>query len=106
MPINWYDLVLAPINEAFAESAWYMPVVGDPYSLRVIFDEGNKDLSLLGTTDINTSCPIASAPVSQFRNPPRQGDRIRIDSKMVVYRVRDPDPDGKGDVKLKLNQVD
>lgn len=103
--IDWNAVVIGPCVGVFGEPVTFTPVGGDPVDIDLVYDEGNKDVSLAGGTPLNSSNPIVSGQVSVFPVEPQTGDRILIKGTGEEFVVSDVNEDGKGGIILSLNYV-
>ncbi|CUZ14503.1 Uncharacterised protein [Serratia marcescens] len=113
MGINWDQHLLAPLHGVFGDPVEYRPVGGaEPYTISGIFDRAyTQEVEPLddGST-INTTKPVLGVRDSQFRAPPRQGDRVLVGivggvPVNTLFAVTDVQPDSHGGTKLILNKV-
>ncbi|WP_145566905.1 head-tail joining protein, partial [Yersinia aleksiciae] len=80
MGINWDQHLLAPLQAVFGDPVDYRPAGGKPtYTISGIFDRAYTTIDPLddGST-INTTNPVLGVRDSEFRSPPKQGDRVFI----------------------------
>lgn len=103
MAIDWDKVLLAPVVGVFGEPVRYIPRLGSPFDVVLVYDEANKDLDLAGGTGVNTSNPLASGQLSSFPTTPVQGDTLTIVRTGESFKVKDVETDGHGAVKLMLN---
>ncbi|MTK12701.1 MAG: hypothetical protein F8N39_11630 [Clostridiaceae bacterium] len=104
MAINWDQMVLSPVMSVFGESATYLPAVGSPFAVTGVFDEAYRELELVDDmAAISTSMPVFGARLAEFPGPPKQGDKVFIQSVNATFVVREVRPDGHGGAKLMLN---
>ena len=112
MGINWDQHLLAPLQAVFGDPVDYRPAGGKPtYTISGIFDRAYTTIDPLddGST-INTTNPVLGVRDSEFRSPPKQGDRVLIGvvggvSVNTLFTVSDVQPDSHGGTKLILNKV-
>lgn len=105
MGIDWDRMVLGPTVKVFGETVTFTPAGGQPIDLQLVYDEGNRDVSLAGGSALNSSNPIVSGQVSVFPVEPEQGDRVLILRTGDLFVVGDINEDGKGSVTLSLNYI-
>ena len=105
MAIDWDKMLLAPVVGVFGEPVIYIPMAGAPYSMNMVYDEANKDMTLADGMGVNTSKPIVSGRLLLFQAPPLQRDQVKIVRTGETFVVKDVDTDGHGSVKLELNFV-
>ncbi|EOI7396989.1 hypothetical protein OZ713_004356, partial [Yersinia enterocolitica] len=81
------------------------------YTISGIFDRAYTTIDTLddGST-INTTNPVLGVIDSEFRSPPKQGDRVFIgivanEPVNTLFAVADVQPDSHGGSKLILNRV-
>lgn len=112
MGINWDQHLLAPLHSVFGDPVEYRPAGGKPtYTISGIFDRAYTTIDTLddGST-INTTNPVLGVRDSEFRSPPKQGDRVFIgvvanEPVNTLFAVADVQPDSHGGSKLILNRV-
>ncbi|HAU4319040.1 TPA: hypothetical protein F6U59_05625 [Serratia marcescens] len=113
MGINWDQHLLAPLHGVFGDPVEYRPGGGaEPYTISGIFDRAyTQEVEPLddGST-INTTKPVLGVRDSQFRAPPKQGDRVLVGivgglPVNTLFAVADVQPDSHGGMKLILNKV-
>jgi hypothetical protein len=89
----------------FAIVATYNPVSGAAYSVNGIFDAAYKSVDPNSGATVSTTQPVFKMAAADIRSgDPVQGDTITIDG--TEYRIRDPQPDGKGIIDLYLTELD
>lgn len=103
--IDWDKNVLAALENVFGEPVQYMPAVGAPFPITGIFDEAYKEVDLAGGMGANSVMPVLGVRLSQFSNPPLQGDQLTILRTGGTYIVKKPEPDSHGSILLKLNYL-
>lgn len=108
MTINWDALCTGPCVAVFGEDIDYTPAGGDTVTVQLVYDEGNKHVTVAGMVSVNESNPIVSGSLSQFQQyglEPQQGDTLVIRRTGEAFTVRDVNEDGKGSVVLPLNYM-
>lgn len=102
MPVDFDDLVLAPLIGVFGESALYAPARGAPVTLTGIFDEAARTLTFEEGAAVSSTRQLLGVRLADFPVgvTPAQGDRVTL--RGAVYQVADVEPDGMGFAKLVL----
>lgn len=111
MAIDWDAEVLAPVMGLFGEgsasdqSTWplYTPAGGTPFRIAdAVFDGAYADVTINGEgSEVTTIKPVLGVRASLFlQGPPRQNDRVFIPSVAGTFIVKEPRPDGHGQVLL------
>lgn len=122
MPLDWGRLVLGPAARIFGEGcpADPLPIRYDGSAGTVwingVFDEAyleleplgrgglDRELTSLGAPGgISTETPVLGVQMSQFRQPPAQGDRLVV--RGMLYAVKEVREDSHGWAKLLLNEL-
>lgn len=112
MGVNWDLHLLSPLHGIFGDKHEYRPRNGTPFTINGIFDRAyTQEVEPLddGST-INTTKPVLGVRDSQFRAPPKQGDRVLVGivggvPVNTLFAVADVQPDSHGGTKLILNKV-
>jgi hypothetical protein len=105
MGIDWDRMVLGPTVKVFGETVTFTPAGGQAVDVQLVYDEGNKDISLAGGSSLNSSNPIVSGQLSAFPVEPEQGDTVLIVRTGDLFVIADVNEDGKGSVTLSLNYI-
>ena len=88
----------------FGEAVLYVPLEGEPFEVRGIFDNDHREV----VGDIEPAIS-ARGPMVSFRltdlpiSPDKEGDKLRARGQW--YEVADVQPDGQGSVDLMLNET-
>jgi hypothetical protein len=92
-------------TDDFADVATYNPASGASYSVNGIFDAAYKSVDPNSGATVSTEQPIFTMAAADVRSGrPIQGDTITIAE--IEYKIRDPQPDGKGLITLFLTEID
>ena len=109
--IDWDELVIAPLHEAFSEPATYSiitPVTVRTFDITVIFDDAAMNVEAGGMI-VTTSNPTVGVRLSEFPadyDPElAQGDSIKILRTGDIYDVKRGKKDSKGNARLDLNLI-
>jgi hypothetical protein len=90
--------------EDFAKSITYFPASGVSYSIPGIFDSAYESVNVEGTIPVASTSPMLKVQESALHAAPAPGDQVVIDS--IRYDVMEPQPDGLGIMKLRLQVVE
>lgn len=90
-------------TEDFAIGALYFPASGVSYPIQVIFDAAYESVNMEGTIPVATTTPMLRVRESALLAPPAPGDKVFV--KGVWYEVLEPQPDGLGVMKLRLQEA-
>jgi hypothetical protein len=102
--IDWQKAVIGPNIRVFGEPAQYLPVVGLPFSLSVIFDDAFKVVTMSRDgTEVLSTFPAVGVNLADLPRDPAQGDKLRV--RGGTFLVREPRPDSHGGAMLILNRV-
>ncbi|WP_413535063.1 hypothetical protein [Rahnella inusitata] len=112
MGVNWDRHLLRPLHGVFGDPVDFRPVGATAYTISGIFDRAyTQEVEPLddGST-INTTSPVLGVLDSEFRAPPKKGDRVFIglvggEPVNTLFAVSDVQPDSHGGSKLILNKV-
>lgn len=108
MSVDWDASVLAPIHDmAFGEPAMFTPVGGAPMPIIGIFFDGyTRNVDLGDEVGVNTVKPVFVVRTEQFAGAlPKQNDKLQVTSVNTTYVIKDPQPDGVGELRLELQKV-
>ena len=105
--IDWDANVLQPLMGVFGEPITYQPAAfrSRPFTITGVFDDGYMALVLLddgGPANASFN-PVLGIRLAEFPSPPKQSDRLTVQSTGNSYVVNLVKPDGKGGAKLELN---
>lgn len=110
--IDFDRLVLGPAMNAFARPIIVAPPGLPPYGGRGDFREPHTEIALEDGT-FSTASPTLGIRRGEFARLPEQGDSIfvNVDGMTILpgsrrFEVIDVRPDGEGDVKLVLGEID
>ncbi|MCX5496439.1 hypothetical protein OSH11_17160 [Kaistia dalseonensis] len=112
--IDFDRLILGPAMDAFARPIIVVPKSGAaPYGGRGDYREPHTDIQLEDGS-FSTASPTIGIRRSEFARVPQQDDRVYIDVDGLtvipnvsrLFLVADVKPDGEGDVKLILAEID
>lgn len=90
-------------EDDFAIDAVYYPSIGGSYHIKVIFDSAYESVNVEGTIPIASTAPVLRVREADINPAPAPGDVVLI--KSVRYGVIEPEPDGHGVLKLRLNEA-
>lgn len=108
MSIDWDAVVLIPCHEnEFGEPATLLPVGGSPMPIVGIFFDGyRRNVDLGDEVGVTTVKPVFVVRTGQFNGAlPKQGDKLQVESVNTTYVIKDPQPDGVGELRLELQKV-
>jgi hypothetical protein len=100
--IDWDAVVLAPLNEVFGEPVQYTPAGQSMARISGIYDDAYKEVD--PETGFATTAPLVTVRLAELGQLPKQGDWIDIERTAEKYVIRNVEPDGKGSLKLLLNE--
>ncbi|MCE2577545.1 hypothetical protein LDL36_03300 [Komagataeibacter sp. FNDCR1] len=109
MSVDFDALALGPCMDTFGESIVYQPVGGGSCTITGIPDVPYRaafadQIDGLTPTNVISDDAVVSVRLSQLPFTPRQGDLLTM--RGTLYRVREPQPDGRGGMLLTLNNAD
>jgi hypothetical protein len=87
----------------FGEASTYTPAGGTAFAITGVFDEQYTDVMVADGQPITSTMPVLGVQLSQFTNPPQQGDTLIITRTAETFVVKEVRPDGHGWAKLMLN---
>jgi hypothetical protein len=108
MSVDWDASVLAPCHDiAFGEPAKFTPVGGAPMPIIGIFFDGyTRNVDLGDDVGVTTVKPVFVVRTEQFTGAlPKQSDKLQVVSVNTTYVIKDPQPDGVGELRLELQKV-
>jgi hypothetical protein len=108
MSVDWDASVLAPCHDiAFGEPATFTPVGGAPMPIIGIFFDGyTRSVDLGDDVGVTTVKPVFVVRTEQFTGAlPKQSDKLQVVSVNTTYVIKDPQPDGVGELRLELQKV-
>jgi hypothetical protein len=103
-----FDALNVAVNAAFGEPATFTPKGGTPMPVSGVFFDGyTHDVNLGdGSIGVNTVKPVFAVRAALFAGRlPKQGDGLWIASVNTIYAIKDPQPDGVGEIRLHLQKV-
>lgn len=114
MSVDWSNLVLGPCIDTFGQVCTYSPIAAMPFAITAIFDSAYLELTPMGRGPgldsemmsyglpgaISTEMPVLGVQLSQFPQPPLQGDVVTIGTD--TFQVKEVRADSKGGAKLLL----
>lgn len=103
--LDWDKLVLAPCEDIFGEPVIFTPAGGSPVTVTGIFDRSFRELEEAEPSQRDTIFVSVGLRLSQLPREPRIGDTLEVPSVSIVFSVRQPRPDGKGNVRCILNYL-
>lgn len=103
--LDWDTLVLAPCEKIFGEPVIFTPVGGLPVSTTGIFDRSFRELEEAEPSQRDTILVSVGLRLSQLPREPAIGDTLEVPRIGIVFSVRQPRPDGKGNVRCILNYL-
>jgi hypothetical protein len=101
--IDWDKAVSGPCTRIFGEPARFMPATTRPFDINGMYNSAYVEVDLAGGMGVTSARPVLGVQLSQFPNPPLQGDRLTIVRTAETFRVKEVRPDGHGWVLLMLN---
>ncbi|WP_010514091.1 head-tail joining protein [Komagataeibacter oboediens] len=109
MSIDFDALALGPCMDTFGEDIVYQPAAGGSYTITGIPDVPYKpafadQIDGLTPTNIISDDAVVGIQLSQLPVTPLQGDLLTM--RGILYRVREPQPDGRGGMLLTLNNAE
>lgn len=108
MSVDWDVSVLIPCHDiAFGEPATFTPVGGVAMPVIGIFFDGyRRNVDLGDEVGVTTVKPVFVVRTEQFSGVlPKQNDKIQVASVNTTYVIKDPQPDGVGELRLELQKV-
>lgn len=92
------EQIVGQCNKILGDDVTYIPSIGDPISIKAVFDNAWVDIEGVATLK-----PILRINLSDLSDPPGKGDQAEIEE--IEYRVMESRPDGFGGSTLILQKV-
>jgi len=112
MAIDWEAACGTPLMAVFGEAAIYYPSVGAPFDVIGVFDEAYREVTIIDSLSYTSdTMPVIGITDGQFMANgcvPAQNDKLKMNDPTKPYfgrtfLVNEPQPDGHGITKMKLN---
>ncbi len=103
--IDWDKNVLVGVHSVFGENVTYSPATGGSFQVQGIFDAATREVDPMTGVYVTTANPCLGVRLSQFADPPKQGDTVEVPSVSKTFVVKEVRPDSHGEARLMLNRV-
>lgn len=98
---RYYNNMASRLTRTLGEPATYVPVGGEPYGLRGIFDPFYQAVEPDTGAIVISRQPTIYVKEADLKSKPQNGDKITVRGK--TYRIVEPDVDGQGGYHFRLH---